>query len=224
MTIFDPQSARLDGVAEEAALEPARLELDWIRNRFIHAPDWLPEQTDEQRNAELHHEFKNASVLIALLQRPDGLHVLLTRRTAHLSQHAGQISFPGGRSEPEDRDAIQTALRETQEEVGLDPKQVEILGCLPDYCTVTGYRVTPVVGSVSALGQFSRDRNEVDEIFEVPLAFLMDGRAHQIRSVPGNDPGNALNRRTFYAMPYRDHFIWGATAGMLRNLFHFLRA
>lgn len=224
MIIFDPHSSHLDSVAQEPALDASRLQPDWIRNRFLHAPDWQPEQTDEHRLSLRHNQFKNASVLIALVQREQGLQVLLTRRNAQLSQHAGQISFPGGLAEPEDGDAIQTALRESQEEIGLAPDRVEILGQLPHYYTVTGYRVTPVVGCVSVPGQFKADAAEVAEIFEVPLEFLMNGSAHQIRSVELKAPDSETGRRTFYAMPYHDHFIWGATAGMLRNLFHFLRA
>jgi 8-oxo-dGTP pyrophosphatase MutT (NUDIX family) len=223
MIIFDPQSAEIEGIAGEAAVDPARLNLDWIRNRFITPPVWQSEFTDEHRLSPT-VQFKNASVLIALVQREHGLNLLFTRRTAHLSQHAGQISFPGGRAELHDEDAIQTALRESQEEIGLDKSYVEILGRLPDYHTVTGYRVTLVVGAVADIPLLHSDPNEVDEVFEVPLAFLMDGGAHQRRSIAINAAEGQIVKRFFYAMPYQDYFIWGATAGMLRNLFHFLRA
>lgn len=160
-----------------------------------------------------------AAVLIPLVQRPQGLTILLTMRTDHLSSHAGQVSFPGGRSEAFDASAIATALRETEEEVGLAREHIEVLGCLPDYLTGTGYQVTPVVGLVTPPFELRADPSEVAEIFEVPLAFLMDGLNHQRLSValPGG-------RRSFYAMPYERFYIWGATAGMLRNLFHLLRA
>jgi len=223
MIIFDPQSAQIESIAGEAAVDPARLNLDWIRNRFIAPPVWQPELTDEHRLSSI-AQFKNASVLIALVQREHGLNLLFTRRTAHLSQHAGQISFPGGRAESDDQDAIETALRETQEEIGLNKSYVEILGKLPDYHTVTGYRVTLVVGAVTAIPPLNSDPNEVDEVFEVPLDFLMDGSVHQRRSILINSAEAQTSKRFFYAMPYRDYFIWGATAGMLRNLFHFLRA
>jgi 8-oxo-dGTP pyrophosphatase MutT (NUDIX family) len=165
--------------------------------------------------------------LIALVQREHGLTVLFTRRTTHLSQHAGQISFPGGGSEPQDKDPIETALRETREEIGLGSDRVDVIGQLPPYHTVTGYRVIPVVGVVTDMPSLTPDENEVEEIFEVPLQFLMNGAVHQRRTIliPGDESREfQRSHRTFYAMPYQNYFIWGATAGMLRNLFHFLRA
>jgi len=223
MIILNPKSAQIDRVAGEPALDQSRLNLEWIKNRFAHPRPWQVEVTDEQR-FNPNHEFQPASVLIALVQRPSGLNVLFTRRTAHLSHHAGQISFPGGREEAVDRDAIQTALREAQEEIALDQARVAVLGQLPVYHTVTGYVVTPVIGAISGTEVLIADKNEVAEIFEVPLQFLMDGSAHQVRSADITLPDQTTIRRTFYAMPYNDYFIWGVTAGMLRNLYHFLRA
>ena len=156
-----------------------------------------------------------------MVVRETGLTLLFTQRTAHLTDHGGQISFPGGRAEASDLCAIDTALRETEEEVGLDRRHVEVLGVLPDYLTGTGYRVTPVVGLVHPPFGLRADPGEVAEIFEVPLSFLMDGANHQRRSAVFP---SGHGRRSFYAMPYDRFFIWGATAGMLRNLFHFLRA
>jgi 8-oxo-dGTP pyrophosphatase MutT (NUDIX family) len=147
--------------------------------------------------------------------------LLFTQRTAHLTDHAGQVSFPGGRAEEVDSSPVETALRETEEEVGLARRHVDVLGVLPDYFTVTGYRVTPVVSLVQPPFDLHADPSEVAEIFEVPLAFLMDGRHHQRRTVT---LPHGVGHRTFYAMQYDRFFIWGATAGMLRNLFHFLRA
>lgn len=221
MSLFDPQTAPIDTVAGEAALDQSRLNLDWIRQRFNHPPQWQPEITGESSLFPPHKNFTNASVLIAMVQRECGLHLLFTRRTAHLAQHPGQISFPGGRVDPEDNNVIETALREAQEEIGLVKEQVDVLGILPDYLTATGYRVTPVVATVELQSVLQSNENEVAEIFEVPLAFLMNGAAHQRRSAVFP---NQQNRRSFYAIPYHDYFIWGATAGMLRNLFHFLRA
>lgn len=225
MTDFIPQTAPIEEIAGEPAIESARLNLEWIKHRFAAPPVWMPESTDEHRLTLFNvTEFKHAAVLIALVQREHGLNVLFTLRTAHLTQHAGQISFPGGRAELQDQDAIATALRETEEEIGLHQSQVEILGQLPDYLTVTGYRVTLVVGAVQELPQLTSDQNEVADIFEVPLAFLMDGSNHQRRAMSINMPEHQPIKRHFYAMPYHDYFIWGATAGMIRNLFHFLRA
>nr|WP_105530174.1 CoA pyrophosphatase [Solimicrobium silvestre] len=221
MPVFDPQSVPVDSIAGESVLEQTRLNLDWIRTRFADPPEWHPEITDELRLFSVDKTYTNASVLITLVQRAEGLNLLFTRRTAHLTHHAGQISFPGGRVELEDSSLIETALREAHEEIGLSRDYVEILGLLPDYYTGTGYRVTPVVAAVQLPLELQSDANEVAEIFEVPLAYLMDGSRHQLRS--SVFPKQEV-RRSFYTMPYQDYFIWGATAGMLRNLFHFLRA
>ena len=214
---FDPQQLAIDSIAGEAALDAERLTPDWLRLRLREQPEWRPEITQDFLSARA--EPVPAAVLIPLVQRPQGLTILLTMRTDHLSNHAGQVSFPGGRSEPFDVSPVATALRETEEEVGLSRAHIEVLGCLPDYLTGTGYRVTPVVGLVTPPFELRADPSEVAEIFEVPLAFLMDGLNHQRLSV--ELPGG---RRSFYAMPYERFYIWGATAGMLRNLFHLLRA
>lgn len=220
-TPFDPTLAQIDAVASELPLDPSRLSPDWLRSRFSQPVDWLPEFTDEHLLRDPQRTPVPASVLVPLVVREQGLSLLLTQRTAHLHDHAGQISFPGGRVDPEDADAIATALRETEEEVGLSRRHIEIIGSLPDYFTGTGFQVTPVVALVHPPFELAADEFEVAEIFEVPMPFLMDAANHQRRSAefPGR-PG----RRTFYAMPFRHYFIWGATAAMLRNLYHFLRA
>jgi 8-oxo-dGTP pyrophosphatase MutT (NUDIX family) len=219
-TPFDPTRLPVDAIAGEPALDAARLDGDWLRRRFSEAPDWEPEHP-ELAVFDLGPDMTAAAVLIPLVQREHGLSMLLTLRTAHLTDHAGQISFPGGRTEAEDASPIETALRETEEEIGLDRRHVEIIGSLPDYVTGTGYRVTPVVGLVAPPFELTPDPHEVAEIFEVPLAFLMNGANHQRLSF---EMPNGKGKRSFYAMPYERFFIWGATAGMLRNLFHFLRA
>ncbi|WP_308422394.1 CoA pyrophosphatase [Aliidongia dinghuensis] len=154
-----------------------------------------------------------ASVLVPLIDRPDGLTVLLTQRTAHLADHAGQISFPGGRAEPDDADAVVTALREAQEEVGLPPECVRVLGRLDTYITSTRYEVTPVVGLIRPPFPVVPDPHEVAEVFEVPLAFFVDRANHERHSREWQG-----RRRFFYVLPYQDRYIWGATAGMLVNL------
>ena len=154
-----------------------------------------------------------AAVLFPIVLRDDGHTVLLTQRTAHLRDHAGQISFPGGRVEAADMSPLHTALRETEEEIGLDRQQVKILGYLPEYRTGTGFRVTPVVALVTPPFELALDPFEVAEAFEVPLSFLLDPANHQRHSLHYR---GAL--RHFYAMPYGDYFIWGATAGMIRSL------
>lgn len=154
-----------------------------------------------------------AAVLFPIVLRDDGQTVLLTQRTAHLKDHGGQISFPGGRVEVEDQSPIHTALRETEEEIGLAREHVEVLGFLPEYRTGTGFRVTPVVALVTPPFDLALDPFEVAEAFEVPLAFLLDPANHKRHSLHYR---GAL--RHFFAMPYGDYFIWGATAGMIRSL------
>lgn len=161
--------------------------------------------------------IKDAAVLVPLIDREDGLSVLLTHRTAHLANHAGQVSFPGGHADPEDGGPEQTALRETEEEVGLHRRHVHLLGRLDPYMTRTGFAVVPVVGLITPPFDMAPDPHEVAEVFEVPLSFLLDRCNHHLcsREFEGTT-------RHFYAMPYGRHFIWGATAGMLMNLYEFL--
>lgn len=218
--LFNPQEIAIESIAGEAAIAAERLNADWLRQRFAHPPAWGPEVTDEQRTRLTAKSAIPASVLIPIVLREEGPTLLLTQRTTHLHDHAGQVSFPGGRVDPVDSSLIDTALRETEEEVGLHRRHIEVIGTLPDYFTGTGYCVTPVVAIVQPPFDLRADPFEVAEIFEVPLAFLMDGQHHQRRSA--DFP--AFGRRTFYTIPYQRFFIWGATAGMLRNLYHFLRA
>ncbi len=189
----------------------------WLRERFAAPRAVAPVTTGDGHLFRAEREIRPAAVLVPVVRRNDALTVLFTRRTAHLHDHAGQISFPGGRTEPEDSSPRDTALRETAEEIGLAPGHVEILGHLADYTTVTGYRVTPVVGLVSSPFELTLDDFEVAEVFEVPLAFLLD---------PANHQRNLLlyegRERHYYAMPYGPHYIWGATAGMLMNFYAFL--
>ncbi len=160
-----------------------------------------------------------AAVLVPLVQRETGITVLLTQRTAHLRDHAGQISFPGGRCEPTDASPEAAALREAQEEVGLDPAQVEILGRLPEYSTGTGFNITPVVALVNPPLNLKLDDFEVAEAFEPPLSFLLDGNNHQHHKIMYQGAW-----REYYAMPWEGYYIWGATAGILVSLQRFLFA
>ena len=158
-----------------------------------------------------------AAVLIPVIARAEGLTVLFTQRTTHLKSHSGQVSFPGGRAERGDASAEFTALREAEEEIGLPPERVEILARLPDYHTRTGFRVTPVIGLVQPPLELTPDPREVEEIFEVPLAFLLDERNQQRRT--REFQGQAVG---FYVFEYQNRTIWGATAGMLVNLYKML--
>ena len=160
------------------------------------------------------HVLRQAAVLVPLVKRAHGLSVILTRRSNELPTHAGQIAFPGGRCEASDADVGVTALREAHEEVGLHPSHVTLLGVSDAYETVTHFAVTPVVGLVDPMATFTLDPREVTEIFEVPLAFLMDPSNHVLQS----RDYDGVTRR-FFAMPYGDYYVWGATAGMLRALY-----
>lgn len=222
---FDPEALPVISTdSHRPPLSAARLRPEFIRHRFHAPPNWQPELTDESRVYDASQGLRDAAVLIPLVEREDGLSVLLTQRNANLSAHAGQISFPGGRSEEGDIDRVDTALRETEEEVGLVRTHIEVVGMLPDYITGTGFHVCPVVGLVRGEFVLRPDAGEVAEVFEVPLAFLMDPSHHQRRLFRWVD-----GERSFYAMPYPregggHRFIWGATAGMLRNLYHLLAA
>ena len=158
-----------------------------------------------------------AAVLIPVVAHAQALSVLFTQRTTHLRSHSGQVAFPGGRAEPGDASAEFTALREVEEEIGLRPESVEVLARLPAYRTRTGYVVTPVVGLLTPPLALRPDPHEVAEIFEVPLAFLIDERNRQrrTREFQGQMVG-------YYVFEYQDRVIWGATAGMLVNLHRML--
>ncbi len=195
---------------------PAKLDSDWLRERFSAQRPHEPVTTGDGHLFRKDGVIRPASVLVPLVVREPGLTVLLTRRTAHLYDHAGQISLPGGRAEGNESPP-ETALRETAEEIGLHPRHVEILGSLTDYVTVTGYRVTPVVGLVSPPFELQPDTFEVAEIFEVPLTVFIDPVNHQRNRVVVQGI-----ERQYYAMPYGPYYIWGATAGMLMNLYRFL--
>jgi 8-oxo-dGTP pyrophosphatase MutT (NUDIX family) len=163
--------------------------------------------------------LRPAAVLVPLIDRPDGMTVLLTQRAPHLSAHAGQISFPGGRIEEHDEDAVAAALRETEEEVGVRRELVSVIGRLDTYITGTGFEITPVVGIVAPLYTLAIDPYEVAEAFEVPLSYVLDTRNHLRR-----ERESAGRIRVFYVLPYEGRNIWGATAGILVNLAEVLTA
>jgi 8-oxo-dGTP pyrophosphatase MutT (NUDIX family) len=158
-----------------------------------------------------------AAVLVPIVDHPSGLSVIFTKRTSHLKAHSGQVSFPGGRAEPEDPTPEFTALREAQEEIGLAMERVEVLARLPDYLTRTGFRVTPVVGLIVPPLDLAPDPREVEDVFEIPLAFLLDPKNHQRRS--REIQGRTAN---YYEIQYQERSVWGATAGMLVNLYRHL--
>lgn len=233
---FDPRDTVVEARLTEPALPEQALSFLALEKMFAQAranpafPDWAPELLRDRRRPDREFTAETAtpaSVLIGLIanEQPS---VVMTMRTAHLSDHAGQISFPGGRAEPHDIDVHATALREAQEEIGLEPSSIEIWGRLPHYLTVSGYRVTPVIGAIPETPHYQIDQQEVAEVFHVPLNFLMNPRNHELRML-SQEKSPTGERIRFYAMPYagpdgRERFIWGATAAMLRNLYHFLNA
>lgn len=158
--------------------------------------------------------LKQAAVLAPIVMRPEGWTMLLTQRTATMPTHAGQIAFPGGRVQPEDGTVVDTALRETEEEVGLSRRFIRPVGAIDSYETVTGYHVTPIVGLVEPGFTLALDPREVADAFEAPLAFLMNPLHHERHEREWQGL-----KRAYYVMPYQNRYIWGATAGMIKALY-----
>lgn len=199
---------------------PPAAQQAWLRERLGRpAPGEAQNLSDGFRLPGRDGAPKPAAVLVPLINRDDGLRVLFTERSRDLPDHPGQISFPGGRIERDDGDAGHAALREAREEVGLPSERVTLLGRLAEYETVTGYRVTPVVGWVEPPFELKADPVEVADVFEVPLAFLLDPANQQRHFRMVGD-----RRRDYYAIPYGERYIWGATAAMLLILDRTLRA
>lgn len=218
---FDPRQVPVTGV--DAHLPPVPLSGQTpqaLRARFQQPPIWRPEVRTEEKFAE--RQPSQAAVLVPLVQRQE-LTVLLTLRTQQLSTHAGQVAFPGGKQDPEDVDAAATALREAYEEVGLEASYVEVLGSLPVYETGTSFLVTPVVALVQPSAPLKPNPEEVADVFEVPLRFLLDPANHQRHRLRWQGM-----EREWFSMPYgadgQERYIWGATAGMLRNFYRFMAA
>ena len=211
------QTAETGARPSETPTAPAVFDASGLRRAFAtcRAAETWPVRGDFDLNPDLEppQRLIEAAVLVPLVLHDGGLTVLLTQRTKTLTRHAGQISFPGGRLEPGDDSALDCALRETQEEVGIAPTQVEVIGRLDTYVVRTGYRVTPFVGLLNPPLTLNLHAIEVAEAFEVPLDFVLDPSQPLRHSVhfEGRD-------RYFYVFPYRQRYIWGATAGMLRNL------
>lgn len=218
---FDPRRIPVDRVDSDLpAVDGERLRPDALQRRFANPPRWQPELLVEKRFTD--REPARAAVLVPVVMRARPT-VLLTERTAHLSSHSGQIAFPGGKVDAADADAAATALRETREEVGLDGHSIEVIGSLPVYVTGSAFIITPVVALVRPGFALHPNPDEVADAFEVPLEFLMNPANHHLQALEWEGM-----RREWFSMPYQDHgkerFIWGATAGMLRNFYRFLSA
>ena len=224
---FDPRQVPVVGSEAHLPAVPRQcLSAAALQQRFANPPAWQPELRHEPRFTDRLEAL--ASVLIPIVLRganQDEPTVLLTRRTHEMSTHSGQIAFPGGKSDPEDQDADATALREAFEEVGLEGEHIEVLGRLPTYVTGTAFVITPVVALVRPGFTLVPNPEEVAEAFEVPLEFLMNPAHHRRHALQWQGV-----TREWFSMPYlaassgKEHFIWGATAGMLRNFYRFLSA
>jgi 8-oxo-dGTP pyrophosphatase MutT (NUDIX family) len=226
---FDPRSIPVLGVDDHLAGVPLeRLSPQALRERFRHPPVWTPEHSAEKKFTDRTPAL--AAVLVPLVMR-DEVTLLLTERTTNLSTHSGQVALPGGRTDDSDRDATDTALREAHEEIGLPRDHVEVLGTLPTYVTGTAFIITPVVALVTPGFTLQPNPGEVADVFEVPLGYLMnpahhrrhefefDGVLRQWLSMPYAEPSGESDSNEA-----RERYIWGATAGMLRNLYRFLIA
>ncbi len=235
---FNPRDVPVTAVDAHLPAVPAdRLTPQALRQRFVAPPAWQPKLRQEPRFAD--RAPAAAAVLVPLVDRPGGLSVLLTERTANLSTHSGQVAFPGGKVDPEDRSVVDAALREAQEEVDLPRTHVDVIGQLPVYVTGTQFIVTPVVAVVRPGFVLHPNPHEVAHAFEVPLAFLMNPAHHRRHRLEWEGQS-----REWFSMPYVERvrvepgtgesppmpdseverFIWGATAGMLRNFYRFLSA
>lgn len=229
MPVFDPRSIPVLGIDDHlAGVDLANLTPEALRQRFLQPPVWTPEHSIEKKFED--RQPARAAVLIPLVMREE-LCLLLTERASTLSTHSGQVAFPGGRTDDSDVDAVDTALREAHEEVGLARERVEVLGVLPIYVTGTAYIITPVVALVQPGFVLQPNPDEVADVFEVPLSYLMNPANHQRHEFEFDGI-----TRQWLSMPYverladtsgdhtKERYIWGATAGMLRNLYRFLAA
>ncbi|MEN9384061.1 MAG: hypothetical protein RL323_1204 [Pseudomonadota bacterium] len=218
---FDPRNAPLIGTDSHLpSVSRDRIAPDALLQRFKTPPAWLPEVKTEPRFTD--RPMQAAAVLMALVmhERPT---LLLTQRALHLSSHGGQVAFPGGKLDAGDKDAVDAALREAYEEVGLRAEELQVLGVLPQYVTGSAFVVTPVVACMQPGYTWSANPHEVEKVFEVPLDFVLNPSNHRrhLWEFEGE-------RREWFSMPYsngvEEHYIWGATAGMLRNFYRFLMA
>ena len=190
------------------------IDLENISERLSKINTSLTSDNDLMENEVVRTEnLTEAAVLIPIVERNNGLKVILTKRSNKLKQHPGQVSFPGGKSEKTDKSLVATALRETREEIGINNKNVEILGQLSKHVTITGFKITPFIGKIRTGFSTKIQTSEVSEIFEVPLSYLSNPKNFRVESVKWKG-----KKRFFYSIPYGPYYIWGATARILKNL------
>ena len=190
------------------------IDLENISERLSKINTKLTSDNDLMENEVVRTEnLIEAAVLIPIVERNNGLKVILTKRSNNLKQHPGQVSFPGGKSEKTDKSLVATALRETKEEIGINNKNVEILGQLSKHVTITGFKITPFIGKIRTGFSTKIQTSEVSEIFEVPLSYLSNPKNFRVESVKWKG-----KKRFFYSIPYGPYYIWGATARILKNL------
>ena len=190
------------------------IDLENISERLSKINTSLTSDNDLMENEVVRTEnLTEAAVLIPIVERNNGLKVILTKRSNNLKQHPGQVSFPGGKSEKTDKSLVATALRETREEIGINNKNVEILGQLSKHVTITGFKITPFIGKIRTGFSIKIQTSEVSEIFEVPLSYLSNPKNFRVESVKWKG-----KKRFFYSIPYGPYYIWGATARILKNL------
>lgn len=221
LPVFDPQQVPVFQVDHHLpAVAPDHLQPDALRQRFAQPPAWQPELMRERKFMD--RQPMEAAVLVGVVMRDEPT-VLLTQRPSHMSTHPGQIAFAGGKRDPEDESVLATALREAEEEIGLAAQHIEVLGTLPEYITGSVFHVTPVVALIDPAMQLTLNTHEVADAFEVPLAFLMNPAHHRWHRYVYEG-----QEREWLSIPYREdgqmRFVWGATAGMLRNFYRFLAA
>lgn len=220
---FDPQAQPVLALPPDELLTPDSVSLGFIRRAFSQSFDWQVEPLFSRSFSSALHDtslFTPAAVFIPLVERNNTLHVLFTRRALHLSDHAGEISFPGGRVESSDKDDIAAAVRETHEEIGVSPEYIQLIGTQPGFITTSRFIMRPVVGLLKPGFTINPDASEVAEVFEVPLPALMDPRQHRLHLLPQR----IGLEKYYFSMQWQSHFIWGATAALIRNLYRFLVA
>lgn len=209
-----------------AIITGRRFSVDDFHRRALReqAPHEGADYGDHSLNPDMRHlivrdGLREAAVLVPVVDRGDEASMILTKRTEKLRSHSGQIAFPGGRIDPEDRSPEDAALRETEEEIGIDRSFVDVIGRMPDYVSGSGFRIAPVLGIVRPDFLMTINRDEVDDAFEVPLSFLMDPANHNRESRVWQE-----RERFFYSMPFGERYIWGVTAGIIRTLYERLYA